>query len=184
MLVSCTWFIAVCQPYSGRRRRQVNLNGMPRNSSLEPKATAMKKLFLTITAASLVSAGACSLAQSTDSAAAREAATERYMRAVPMSRMIEDAYSEMSKGLPPAQRASFVADMRRIVKVETIERLAKASMVKHFTADELNALADFYLSKHGASAMSKFGNYMADVTPPLTQEIQRAVQELQSTGRK
>jgi hypothetical protein len=101
-----------------------------------------------------------------------------------MSRMMEDTYSEMSKGLPPAQRASFVADMRRVVKVENIERLAKASMVKHFTADELNAMADFYSSKHGASAMSKFGIYMADVMPILMQEIQRAVRELQSTDRK
>jgi hypothetical protein len=144
----------------------------------------MNKQFLTIAAAVFFGASACALAQSTDSTAAREAATERYMRAVPMSKMMEDTYSEMSKGLPPAQRASFVADMRRIVKVENMERLAKASMVKHFTADELNALADFYSSKHGASAMSKFGIYMADVMPILMQEIQRAVQELQSTGRK
>ena len=57
-------------------------------------------------------------------------------------------------------------------------------MVKHFTADELNAMADFYSSKHGASAMSKFGIYMADVMPILMQEIQRAVRELQSTDRK
>jgi hypothetical protein len=70
------------------------------------------------------------------------------MNAVPTSRMMEDTYTEMSKQLPPEQRAWFISNMRRVAKVETIERLAKASMIKHFTADELNALADFYSSKH------------------------------------
>jgi hypothetical protein len=39
------------------------------------------------------------------------------------------------------------------------------------SADELNALADFYSSRHGASVMAKFGACMADVTPPITQEV-------------
>lgn len=137
-----------------------------------------------LSAAVLLAAAACALAQDNDTVAAREAAMERYMRAVPTSKMLEDTYTEIAKQLPPDQRAKFIADMRRVVKVETIERLAKASMIKHFTADELNALADFYSSRHGASAMSKFGVYMADVMPPLMLEIQRAVQELQASGRK
>jgi hypothetical protein len=106
------------------------------------------------------------------------------MNAVPTSRMMEDTYTEMSKQLPPEQRAWFISNMRRVAKVETIERLAKASMIKHFTADELNALADFYSSKHGASAMAKFGAYMADVMPPLLQEIQRAAQEVQTERKR
>ena len=109
---------------------------------------------------------------------------ERYLRAVPMEKMMEDSYSEIAKQLPAEKRAAFVADMRRVVKIDALERVAKAAMLKNFNADELNALADFYSSKFGASAMSKFGVYMADVMPPLTQEIQRAVQELQSSGKR
>lgn len=56
-------------------------------------------------------------------------------------------------------------------------------MLKTFTTDELNALADFYASKDGASAMKKFGAYMGDIMPSLMQEIQRAAQELQA-GKK
>jgi hypothetical protein len=143
----------------------------------------MKKTIAIAFSALLISS-ACALAQSEDSPAAREAAVDRYMNAVPTSRMMEDTYTEMSKQLPPEQRAWFISNMRRVAKVETIERLAKASMIKHFTADELNALADFYSSKHGASAMAKFGAYMADVMPPLLQEIQRAAQEVQTERKR
>jgi hypothetical protein len=148
------------------------------------QSKTMKNVLLAITVATFFSMGAVAFAQSTDSTAAREAATERYMRAMPMSRMMEDAYSEMSKQMPVEQRASFIAEMRKLVHVDNLERIAKTSMIRHFTADELNALADFYSSKSGASAMAKFGAYMADVMPGLVQEIRRASQELQSTERK
>lgn len=117
------------------------------------------------------------LAQGAD--AAKKAAVERYLRAVPMRKMLEDTYVEMSKQMPADKRAQFVADMRAVVKVEKIEQIAKAAMLKTFTTEELNALADFYSSKHGASAMAKFSTYMGEVMPPLMQEVQRAVQELQ-----
>ena len=119
-----------------------------------------------------------------DSAATRQAAMERYLRAVPMTKLMEDTYSEMAKQLPSDQRSKFISGMRQIVRVESIERIAKAAMLKHFTTAELNALADFYSSKDGASAVSKFGVYTADVMPLLQQEIQRAVQEFQRKGEK
>jgi hypothetical protein len=118
------------------------------------------------------------LAQGAD--AAKNAAVERYLRAVPMRKMLEDTYVEMSKQMPADQRAKFVADMRAVVKIDKIEQIAKAAMLKTFSTEELNALADFYSSKHGASAMAKFSKYMGEVMPPLMQEVQRAVQELQA----
>jgi len=97
-----------------------------------------------------------------------------------MDKMMEDAYLEMAKQLPPENRAEFVSLMRKHVYVDRIEAIARKSMLKTFTTNELNALADFYLSEHGASGMRKFGVYMADIMPALMQEIQRAVQELQA----
>jgi hypothetical protein len=44
-------------------------------------------------------------------------------------------------------------------------------MAKHFTADELRALADFYGSPVGKSATQKFGTYMADVMPAIQTEF-------------
>jgi hypothetical protein len=118
-----------------------------------------------------------------DTQETRQAAMERYLRAVPMARMMEDTYSEMAKQVPPEKRDEFVSAMRKLVSVDKIEDIARQAMLKTFTTNELNALADFYSSEHGSSAMRKFGSYMADIMPPLMQEIQRAVQEMQ-TGKK
>jgi len=48
------------------------------------------------------------------------------------------------------------------------------AMLKHFTTDELKALADFYGSPVGKSAMQKFGAYMADVMPAIQAEMLKA----------
>ena len=133
---------------------------------------------------SLFSICCCAGVQAQDTTAARQDAVDRYLRAVPMEKMLEDTYAEMSKQLPQERRANFITSMRQKVRAETLEKMARAAMLKHFTADELNALADFYSSKHGASAMSKFGAYMADVMPPLMEEIRRAQQEPQSKAKK
>jgi len=121
-------------------------------------------------------------AQSND--AAKNAALERYLRAVPMSKMMEDTYAQLAKQVPQDKRAQFISEMRSVVKVDRMEQIARGAMLRTFTAEELNALADFYSSKHGASAMSKFGVYMGEVMPPLMQEIQRAFQELQARNKK
>ncbi len=65
--------------------------------------------------------------------------------------------------------------------VRHIAALTKAmidSMVKHFTTEELKALADFYGSPVGKSAMQKFGAYMADIMPAIEAEIMKAQAKL------
>jgi len=120
------------------------------------------------------------LAQSDE--ASKQAAAERYLRAVPMSKMMEDSYAQMAKTLPADQRARFVAEMREVVKIDRMEQIAKAAMVKTFSLEEITALADFYSSPHGASAMAKFGTYMGEIMPALMQEMERSTQELRSRG--
>jgi hypothetical protein len=117
-------------------------------------------------------------AQAQDTMDTRQVAMQRYLRAVPMAKVMEDTYAEMAKQVPPEKRTEFIAAMRKVVRVDKIEEIAKRSMLKTFTTDELNALADFYSSKDGASAMKKLGVYMGDIMPPLMQKIERAVQEL------
>jgi len=127
----------------------------------------------------LLLASAFALAQ--DTTASREAAVDRYLRAVPMAKMLDDTFSEIGKQLPKEQRVQFTRNMKKIVRADYLEELARQSMIKTFTTDELNALADFYGSKHGASAMLKFGVYMGQVMPAIQAEVQRAVQELQQS---
>ena len=116
-----------------------------------------------------------------DTTESREAAADRYLKAVPMAKMLDDTFNEISKQLPPEKRAQFIGDMKKAVRADFLEKLCRQSMIKTFTADELNALADFYGSKHGSSAMLKFGAYMGHVMPAIQAEVQRGVQELQKS---
>jgi hypothetical protein len=108
----------------------------------------------------------------------RLAAAQRYLAAMPMSKIVDDASSEMAKQIPERMRASFTSLMKASVRPEVLEKLALESMTKIFTAEELNALADFYGSATGRKVMAKFGVYMADVTPAINRELRRAVQEI------
>ena len=107
----------------------------------------------------------------TDSKEARTQAAERYLAVVPISQLLDDTFREMSKSLPKAIREGFVAQMRIVVRADVLEAATRASLVRHFTVDELNAMAEFYSSPHGASAMRKFGAYMADVMPAVQEEM-------------
>ena len=106
-----------------------------------------------------------------DTKEARIQAAERYLAAVPISQLLEDTFREMSKSLPEAIRERFVAQMRIVVRADILEAATRASLVRHFTVDELNAMTEFYSSPHGASAMRKFGAYMADVMPAVQEEM-------------
>jgi hypothetical protein len=114
----------------------------------------------------------------------RLAAAGRYLDAVPMKDMMRDMVTESAKNLPENVRPSFVQFMTKTIRVDVMERTALASMAQHFTVKELNALADFYGSPEGRSAMKKFGAYMADVMPVIQQEMLRAQKQLESQSRQ
>ncbi len=76
--------------------------------------------------------------------------------------------------MPPESRTQFKELMTKYLDMAAIIKAIKDAMVKHFTADELKALADFYGSPVGKSAMKKFGVYMADAMPVIQAEILKA----------
>jgi len=118
------------------------------------------------------------IARAQDGPKEREVAANRYLSVVPMAKLMEDMTTEMANQLPIEKRAEFVSQMRSLVRVDALERIARDAMVATFTVDELNALADFYGSRQGNSAMRKFGAYMQLVMPALVQEMQRAAQQV------
>jgi hypothetical protein len=113
-----------------------------------------------------------------DSEEERIAAARRYLGVAQMSKITDDTVTELARTMPDDQRDSFLQFMHNAIHPEVLERAAMASMVKVFTAEELNALADFFGSPVGRSAMSKFGLYMADVMPVIQQEMFRALQQM------
>lgn len=114
----------------------------------------------------------------------RLAAAERYLQVVSMKDMMRDIIVETAKNIPEKERAAYVAFMTKQIRIDVLERAALASMAKHFTVDELNALADFYGSKEGRSAMKKFGAYMADIMPVVEQEMTKIQADIERLNKK
>src|SRR5688572_25094792 len=97
-------------------------------------------------------------AEVSDSLDARRAAATRYADTADLKTMLTDTVTELAKSLPAEQRDDFRQLMLEEVNVGYVRELMIAAMSKHFTLDELNALADFFGSDVGRSAMSKYGS--------------------------
>ncbi len=118
-----------------------------------------------------------------DTPANREAQADRYLNATPPAEMFKDMAEQMSREMSPAQRQLFVDLMTKHLDIGSVTQIMKASLVRSFTADELKALADFYGSAVGKSAMKKMGVYMADVMPGIQGEMAKAQQKAAQEAR-
>jgi hypothetical protein len=109
-----------------------------------------------------------------DTPETRRREAERYLQATPPKALFEDMADKMTANLPPDQREQFKRMMTSQLDMAALTKAMTDSMVKHFTTEELKALADFYGSPVGKSAMQKFGAYMADIMPTMQSEIMKA----------
>jgi len=90
-----------------------------------------------------------------------------------------DMAEKMSANIPAEQRDIFKAMLTKNFDIGALTAIMRVAMVKHFSADELSALADFYGSPVGRSAISKLGPYMAEVMPAVQAEMVNAMQKTQ-----
>jgi hypothetical protein len=109
---------------------------------------------------------------------------ERYMAAMPVREMFADMAEQMGKNLPADQRQAFKDLMTKHIDIPAMEKAIKAALVKHFTTEELKALADFYSSPVGKSAMKKMSGYMADLMPTIQTEVMKAQAKANSESQK
>jgi hypothetical protein len=114
----------------------------------------------------------------TDTPETRRHEAERYLQATPPKALFEDMADKMAANLPADQREQFKKVMTTQVDIAALSKAMTDALVKHFTTDELKALADFYGSPVGKSAMQKFGAYMADIMPTMQAEILKAQAKL------
>jgi len=96
---------------------------------------------------------------------------QRYLSATPPKDLFADVAEQMAKNAPPDQREMIRTLFTKYLDVDALTKAMMDAMVRHFTADELHALAEFYGSPVGKSAMKKFGVYMADVMPAIQAEM-------------
>ena len=113
----------------------------------------------------------------TDTPETRRKEAERYLQVSPPKALFEDMADKIAVNLPAEQRAQFKQMMTSQLDVAALTKAMTDSMVKHFTTEELKALADFYGTPVGKSAMRKFGDYMADVMPAIQAEMMKAQQK-------
>ena len=114
----------------------------------------------------------------------REQQADRYLAAVPPQSMMSDMAAKMAETLPEEQRDQFKALMTKHLDLGRVTAAIKAAMIKTFSADELQALADFYGSDVGKSAMAKMGTYMSEVMPATMSEVQSALTKAQGEAHK
>ncbi|WP_321495049.1 DUF2059 domain-containing protein [uncultured Desulfobacter sp.] len=110
----------------------------------------------------------------------REREAVKYLQTTPPENLFRDMAEKVSMQLPEEQRDAFKATLTKNLDIEALSAAMRGAMVKYFSADELSALADFYGSPVGKSAMSKFGPYMAEMMPAMQAEMAKAIQKTQA----
>ena len=137
----------------------------------------MQKRTVALTALTFIIS--CSfILSATDTPETRRREAERYLQASPPKAMLEDVADKMAANLPADQRDQFKRVMTTQLNIPALSKAMMDAMVKNFTTEELKALADFYGSPIGKSAMQKFGAYMADVMPVVQAEIMKAAAKM------
>jgi len=107
----------------------------------------------------------------------RQKQAERYVQATPPRALIEDIAKKMAAARPASEREQREKLIDMLISQLDFDALKQAItnlVIKHFTAEEIKAMADFYGSPAGKSAMSKFRDYMADLMPVVQSEIAKA----------
>jgi hypothetical protein len=109
-----------------------------------------------------------------DTPANRAAQADYYLRIMSPRSLMNDLTEKLSATLPENRRADFKALLMKNLDMDAVANLMRAAIIKNFSADELKALADFYGSPVGKSAMAKMGTYMADAMPKMMAELTKA----------
>jgi hypothetical protein len=110
----------------------------------------------------------------------RRAQADRYVTVMPVNELLEDLADKATEKLPPERKQLLKELLNKNLDQPALEKVMKGVAVKHFTADELSALADFCGSPAGKSALKKFGPYMGDLMPAIKAETLKAAKK----GRK
>lgn len=131
----------------------------------------MKRLMVVMAVAAFVASKALAI-DDTPENRAREA--DRYLAAKPMKEMIMNMVVQMAAKMPPERRRAFTNVVAQNIDYPALERTIKGIYVKHLTADELKAAADFFSSPAGQAYNRKFGAMAAEFLPAVRAELAKA----------
>jgi hypothetical protein len=109
----------------------------------------------------------------------RKVAAQRYLEAVPPRDLLQNLAGNLARRLPEPNRKVIMDAMSDKELEQATYRITLNTLVKHFTPQELNAMAAFYSSPEGKSTRSKFGVYMSDLIPQISEEVRKVVTKKQ-----
>jgi hypothetical protein len=115
-----------------------------------------------------------------DTPATRMAAAHKYLAATDFVTLMDGSIRAGMRGAPDDKKEELFALAKRHIDYERIENICLGAMVKNFTTKELDAMAAFYGSPEGRSAMAKLPAYLGDIMPVLQAEIQRTLAEIKA----
>lgn len=104
----------------------------------------------------------------------RSKQADRYLKVANMKKLMEDVAKKSALNYPAETREKLISLLTTHLNIKSLEKSIKKSMVKHFTAQELQAMAIFYGTPEGKSILRKFGAYTADIMPAVQAEIMSA----------
>lgn len=92
-----------------------------------------------------------------------------------------EKYAQIS--LPSEQQKGFVASIKRMVNYGAIQHFSIKTAADIFTAQELQAMIDYYSSPAARSAEAKMDQYQDKIAPEIIKMLDSALMEMR-TGRK
>jgi hypothetical protein len=104
----------------------------------------------------------------------RKQEAKRYLMAQPFVEGIRCALEIYSSNQPPEERSD-VTELIEHIDIAALETAALEILSKHFTADELKALADFYGSAPGKSGTFKLTAFTLEMKPIIQSEMEKAI---------
>jgi hypothetical protein len=109
-----------------------------------------------------------------DTLGARLAAAERYASSIDFDHWYEEFLGFELRKLDDRQRIGALKLIKEELRPQTVRNIIVNAMVQVYTAEELNALADFYATPLGRSALQKMPQAYKVMAPAIEQEVSRA----------
>lgn len=133
------------------------------------------KLCPLILLAALLGLSACTTTPSPNTPSAKEQYAEELISIVPPGIMFAQLSEPFAQSYTvPSKKEKARANFMRNVDLNEVDRIIRAALLKHFTEEELKALATFFNTPEGRACMAKLMPFAADVAPPCSHEASQA----------
>lgn len=140
----------------------------------------MKKILLFLVFSLCVTNASADVKPIKDTTQNRISEANRYLSVSPVKAMYIDMVRKISVQIPVEKRQAFIDQKTKCLDLDRFVSIIRDAMVKNFTAEELQALANFYGSPVGRSAMKRFGQYIADAMPHIQSLMTDAFQKAET----